>query len=82
MIGLAVAEFGQLGAAGESVGQHHRVRMGVHGGQQVVLGHCDRDVVVALLDPEVAGQSAAATDRGHLCPGSGEQCGVGAPAQH
>src|SRR5829696_3678806 len=37
---------------------------------------------MALFDSEVACQSATATDRGYLRPGPGEQCRVGAPAQH
>ena len=57
----ASGEVVELGAAGEAVSEDDRVRPGsTYGGQQVVLGDRHRDLVVPLLDPEVAGQPAAA----------------------
>ena len=53
-----------------------------YGGQQVVLGDRHRDLVVALLDPEVAGQPAAAAHPGDRRPGARQQCRVGLPAEH
>ena len=53
-----------------------------HRRQQGVLGDRDRDVVVPLLDAEVAGQPAAAAEPGHRGAGPGEQRGVGLQAQH
>ena len=68
----------ELGPAGEPVGQHDRVLpRRPDGRQQVVLGDGHRHLVVPLLDPEVPGQPAAATDTRHRGPGAGEQCGVG-----
>ena len=48
-----------------------------HGGQQGGLGDGHRDVVVAALDAEVAGQPAAAADGVDLRAGRGQQRGVG-----
>ena len=49
-------------------------------GQQVGLGDGDRDLVVALLHAEVAGQAAAAGDPGDRRAGALEQPLVGGPA--
>ena len=55
----------ELDPAGHPVGEHHGVRVRQpHGGQQVGLGDRDRDLVVPLLHPEVAGQPAAAARPG------------------
>jgi len=75
-------ELVELGAAGESVGQHDGVAGRADGGQQGGLGHGRRHVVVAALDTEVAGQAAAATHRGDLGTGPGQQRGVSVPAHH
>ena len=54
----------ELGAAGEAVGQDSRaVARRPHRGQERGLRDRDRDVVVAALHAEVAGEAAAATDR-------------------
>ncbi len=51
---LGAREVVELGAAGEPVGQDDRVGPGrPDRGQEVVLGHGDRHLVVALLDAEV-----------------------------
>jgi hypothetical protein len=75
-------ELVELGAAGEPVGQDDRVAGRADGGQQGGLGHGGRDVVVAALDAEVAGQATAAPHRGDLGTGPGQQRGVGVPAHH
>ena len=75
-------ELVELGAAGEPVGQDDRVARRADGGQQRGLGDRLRDVVVAALDTEVAGQAAAATHRGDLGTGPGQQRGVSVPAHH
>ena len=78
-----LAELVELGAAGEPVGQHHRVLARVaHGGQQDGLSHRLGDVVVAAFDTEVPGQAAAAADGVDLGAGAGQQRGVGLPAHH
>ena len=47
-----------------------------------MLRYLDRHLVVAFLDPKVPGQTAAAADGRHCGPGSGEQGGIGLPADH
>src|SRR5207248_8955871 len=49
-----------LRSAAESVGEYERVgRGGAHRGKKLALSARDRDVVVAALEAEVAGQAAA-----------------------
>ena len=79
---LRSASWSELGTAGEAVGQHESVGVAGDGWQQVMLGHLDGYLVVAFLHPEVAGQAAAAADRGYGGPGRGKQCGIGLPAEH
>ena len=66
----------ELHPAGHAVGEHHRVRVGAYGGQQVGLGDGDRHLVVPLLHAEVAGQPAAARDLGDASrpPARGSAC--------
>ena len=52
-----------------------------YGGQQVVLGHRDRHLVVPLLDAEVAGQAAAAADPRHRGAGLREQARRRSPSR-
>jgi D-alanyl-D-alanine carboxypeptidase (penicillin-binding protein 5/6) len=71
----------QLGAAGEAVGQDRRVRAGAPDRrQQGGLRDRDRDVVVAALDPEVAGEAAASAHRAEGRAGFPQQGGVRLPA--
>jgi ABC-2 type transport system permease protein len=81
--GLAAAEVGELGPAGEAVGEHDGVRSGgVQSRQQVELGDLHRDVVVAGDHAEVAGETATAGHLDHPGARPGQQVLLGRPAHH
>ena len=68
-----VGEVGELGAAGEAVGEDGGVcGGGAEGGQQGGFGDRDRQVVVAAFDPEVAGEPAASAEAGQVGAGAVE----------
>jgi hypothetical protein len=80
---LDVRQVAELGAAGEAVGQDGRaVARRADRRQQGGLGDSDRDVVVAALDAEVAGQAAAAADRVDRRARLAQQGRVGIPAEY
>ena len=79
--GRAVRRAGRAGCGRRSRRPaRRRVRKLPHGGQQLLLGDRHRDVVVAPLDPPVAGQPAAAAEPGDARAGPRSSCGVGRPA--
>ncbi|MEV5540311.1 hypothetical protein AB0L13_26035 [Saccharopolyspora shandongensis] len=52
-----------LDSTGEVVGQKHPITFGAQGGEQGVLGHGDRGLVMPGLHTEVAGKTTAAGER-------------------
>src|ERR1700751_2871909 len=82
MSALDARQLVELGAAGETVGQHGRaVTSRPDRGEQGGLGDRDRAVVVAALDAEVARQAAAAADRVDRLARVAQQRRVGIPAE-
>lgn len=78
-----VGELFELGSAGEAVREDHGAySCSADGGQQRGLRDRHRDVVVAAFDTKITSQTAATADGADLGPCSGEQRGVGFPAQH
>ena len=75
LAGPAVTAANVSGAALVNVNAANSVLAGggVEGGQELLLGDGDRDLVVTDLDAEVAGQTAAAREPLHRHAGRGEQ---------
>ena len=75
------SEVGQLGAAGEPVGEHDRVGRGrAVRGQQGGFGDGHRDVVVAAFHTEVACEPAAPAHPGQFRARPAQQRLVGMPS--
>jgi hypothetical protein len=74
----AGAACGQLGTAGEPVGQDRGVRVGLAGrGPQATLRAGGRDLVVPALEAEVPGQPAAAgVENVDVAAGAAQDLGV------
>jgi hypothetical protein len=66
--GTTVTEVGDLGAAGETIGENRRLGRRVEGGKQMLCRHGNRDLVVPQLDTKVAGKAAAPLSRRTLAP--------------
>ena len=80
--GFATGKLGELEAAGKAVGQYQSVRTCDDCWQQVVLGHLQRNLVMAFLHSEVASQAAASADCSQGGSGRGQQGCVSLPTQY